>query len=318
MTRTGVILGLLLTLAGCRTNGGGGPIFDTDSGTTDDMTVTPPTDNGTNPPEDRGTTPRDVGACEASAGGRENSNRECTDGVDNDCNGFIDCEDFGCRNCGVSACVRDGGVTQRDGGFCMCATERNATACSDGNDNDCDGFVDCMDNDCVNCAVPVCLRDGGIPFADGGSCTCGSENTPAACSDGRDNDCDGFIDCGGSGTNADFDCPCSDGGARDAGSCTPSGAENTVAACSDGMDNDCNGYSDCVDRACSCVGTCAAYRMGCTCMGAENTNATCMDGRDNDCDGFTDCGSTPSNGDFDCTRNSAVTACGATDAGARD
>ena len=245
MTRTGVILGILMTLAACRSSGGGGgPIVDTDSGTMEDMTVTPPTDNGTNPPEDRGSTPRDVGACEAAAGGRENSTRECTDGVDNDCNGFIDCEDFGCRHCGVSACVRDGGVLQRDGGFCMCASERSATACADGNDNDCDGFVDCMDNDCVNCSVPVCLRDGGIP-RDGGVCMCGSENTSAACSDGRDNDCDGFIDCGGSGTNPDFDCPCSDGGVRDATPCTPSGAENTNAACMDGVDNDCDGFIDC-------------------------------------------------------------------------
>jgi len=130
---------------------------------------------GSGPPKRR-LSPRDVGACEAAAGGRENSTRECTDGVDNDCNGFIDCEDFGCRNCGVSACVRDGGVLQRDGGFCMCASERSATACADGNDNDCDGFVDCMDNDCA---------------ADM-SCQCQSKNE--TCDDTLDNDCDALID----------------------------------------------------------------------------------------------------------------------------
>jgi hypothetical protein len=58
--------------------------------------------------------------------------------------------------------------------------EDTAAACSDGVDNDADGFVDCND---FNCA----------PF-------CPGENTPGACSDGLDNDADGFVDC------ADFDC----------------------------------------------------------------------------------------------------------------
>jgi hypothetical protein len=60
--------------------------------------------------------------------------------------------------------------------------ENTASRCSDGLDNDADGFVDCSDFDCA-------------PFCGGGA-----ENTASRCSDGIDNDLDGFVDC------SDFDC----------------------------------------------------------------------------------------------------------------
>jgi hypothetical protein len=50
----------------------------------------------------------------------------CNDGVDNDGNSFIDCEDFTCANSTVIECN-----------------------CGDNIDNDNDGFVDCDDFDCV-------------------------------------------------------------------------------------------------------------------------------------------------------------------------
>jgi hypothetical protein len=61
-------------------------------------------------------------------------------------------------------------------------TENTPTTCTDGLDNDGDGFTDCDDYDCI------------------GITGCVQENTPATCTDGLDNDGDGFTDCN------DYDC----------------------------------------------------------------------------------------------------------------
>jgi len=79
---------------------------------------------------------------------------ECSDGVDNDSDGFIDLDDFNC-------------VDSEDN------TER-PTQCSDGIDNDSDGFIDLNDLNCVD--------------------TEDDTERPTQCSDGIDNDSDGFID----------------------------------------------------------------------------------------------------------------------------
>ncbi|MCB9791674.1 MAG: putative metal-binding motif-containing protein [Alphaproteobacteria bacterium] len=66
----------------------------------------------------------------------------CDDGVDNDCDGLLDCEDGGCM--GDPWCV------ERD--------------CEDGDDEDFDGLVDCLDEDCwtANCgALEVGVLGGG-------------------------------------------------------------------------------------------------------------------------------------------------------------
>jgi len=71
----------------------------------------------------------------------------CTDGVDNDDDGLVDCADPDC------ACDP----------ACAPPTE---TSCSDGVDNDCDGLVDCDDPDCVSlCAllVPVDIKPRSCP-----------------------------------------------------------------------------------------------------------------------------------------------------------
>lgn len=91
----------------------------------------------------------------------------CDNGIDDDENGFADCDDF--------ACTTDP------------ACEGNLDTCSDGLDNDGDQYTDCEDFDCLqNCTTAT---------------LCGAaEATVAACSDGVDNDLDGFTDCD------DFDC----------------------------------------------------------------------------------------------------------------
>ncbi len=50
----------------------------------------------------------------------------CDDGIDNDGNGFSDCEDLDCINSTIIECN-----------------------CADGEDNDGDGFTDCDDTDCI-------------------------------------------------------------------------------------------------------------------------------------------------------------------------
>ncbi len=101
----------------------------------------------------------------------------CTDGVDNDFDGDIDCADSGCTfaepmcpsietNCGLIGHVN---------------------CCRNSDDDDFDGDIDCADIDCV--ADPACIPED---LQAGG---------PAiACTDGVDNDYDGDIDC------ADSDC----------------------------------------------------------------------------------------------------------------
>jgi hypothetical protein len=64
----------------------------------------------------------------------EASDEACTDGIDNDGNGYIDCNDNACsRNVLVGACQPS------EAGFC-----------TDLFDNDNDGLTDCEDPDCAS------------------------------------------------------------------------------------------------------------------------------------------------------------------------
>jgi len=119
----------------------------------------------------------------------------CSDAIDNDGDGDIDCADSDCTN--DVACT--GPVPE---------------VCDDETDNDYDGWVDCADSDCVaaaNCQAPpaeICEDgidndgDGAIDCADAdcaGVGICGPEGKLKTCSDGVDNDGDGAIDCADSG-----------------------------------------------------------------------------------------------------------------------
>ncbi len=92
----------------------------------------------------------------------------CTDGIDNDGDGLVDCSD--------SDCTADPA--------CQPVPVEN---CTDGIDNDGDGLVDCSDSDCT--ADPACQP---VPV----------EN----CTDGIDNDGDGLVDCSDSDCTADPAC----------------------------------------------------------------------------------------------------------------
>jgi hypothetical protein len=110
------------------------------------------------------------------SGPTESTDAACSDMVDNDGDGSVDCNDFDCAPTAV----------------CSTPTESTDAACSDGVDNDDDGFVDCNDFDCQNTMA----------------CSAALESGDAECSDGLDNDDDGFVDCN------DFNC-------QSAGVCSP-------------------------------------------------------------------------------------------------
>ena len=81
--------------------------------------------------------------CEPTSSRERDKRGECTDGIDNDCDGLIDGEDPDC------------------GGSCTPVTEGpfGDPTCSDGIDNDCDDLVDDADQDCqqtVGCGDGVC------------------------------------------------------------------------------------------------------------------------------------------------------------------
>lgn len=181
----------------------------------------------------------------------ETSDELCANGLDDDCDGYVDCRDFSCDlNASVTVCP-----------CTPTGAENTAAACGNGIDDDCDNFIDCRDFDCSrnNPNVPACCPGRTL------------ENDNANCSDGLDNDCNGFTDCG--------DFACSRNGAVticDAGRCTASGAENTALACNNGRDDDCDGYRDCADLG--CAGT-AACRVGAgAACDACDAGASCQSG----------------------------------------
>ncbi len=196
----------------------------------------------------------------------ESNPTTCSDTIDNDGDGAIDCEDIDCL--GIGNCILE-------------------ISCEDGKDNDGDGNKDCDDEDCV--FKPECVSDlentynrctDGIDNDANGETdcddeTCGSfvvcqeplENTQAQCKDKIDNDLDGDIDC-------------DDELCKDFPYCTAP-QENTFLLCIDRIDNDANGSTDCADQECK--------EHFIICNMPENEEATCSDGVDNDGDSDIDC-----------------------------
>jgi hypothetical protein len=114
------------------------------------------------------------------------------------------------------------------------STESTDPACSNGVDDDHNGYVDCDDFACSrNPSVWVC--DSSAAY----------ESSPAACSDGKDNDGDGLIDC------ADPDCA-----KNPFHSVCPKPASETAASCSAMVDADGDGLSGCADDDCVLIGAC--------------------------------------------------------------
>lgn len=134
----------------------------------------------------------------------------CTDGIDNDGDGQVDCSDSSCstssacNNLGPESNCTDGIDDDNDGQIdcgdsdcisnmaCLGATVGASgsleTNCSDNTDNDGDGQIDCADPDCAS------------------NNACNNLGPETNCTDGSDDDNDGKVDCGDSDCASDSAC----------------------------------------------------------------------------------------------------------------
>jgi len=214
---------------------------------------------------------------------KESTPETCSDGLDNDGNGYVDCRDNACKTLSV-CCVFSG-------------DENTVEACSDGIDNDCDGYTDCGDYSCKggkskdSTATPEAIAYcTSLEFPYGKIVT--DENTLETCSDGVDNDGNGYVDC------ADFNCSRSGDEAAIAYCTVQEEEENSEEKCSDKRDNDLNGYIDCDDPGCASTSYCQSaepeprmtQNVGETPDQLKQAQITaCTDGVDNNLNGLIDC-----------------------------
>jgi hypothetical protein len=277
---------VVFSLSGCPAATGGPVVGDRDSGSTMDAgTITPEVDAGPreeicdNGADDDGDGLSDEG-CECTEGERQpcwpgTATRRgvgsCRDGAQvciangeflawSDCTGAV-LPTAEIENNGIDEDC-DGG----DAGGRTCLTSEFGEACAGGDDDDCDGLVDCDDPDCAG---------------SGCSSSCLAEESGVHCTDGIDNDCDGTVDCldancGGHPTCAPPPPP--------PPGCTREFPFFAEIRCGDGRDNDCDGDIDCADDDCTQPGQC----------GCASREDTCGDGLDEDCDDDVDCA------DIDC------------------
>ena len=217
---------------------------------------------------------------------------QCSDGIDNDGDGWIDLDDSGCDGpndddeTNKPQC-KDGKDNDGDGKIdfpndpgCDSPTdndERDIPACKDGKDNDGDGKIDMADPGCENpndddeTDKPDCKDgkdndgDGKIDFPQDPGCdspTDDDEQDKPQCKDGKDNDGDGKIDF-----------------PNDPGCDSPHDNDeyNRKPQCQDGIDNDGDGWVDLDDSGCDGPND-----------DDETNKPQCKDGKDNDHDGKID------------------------------
>ncbi len=281
---------------------------------------------------------------------------EVCNGVDDDCDGKTDAADAADLVVDdVEPCPLQVGVchgTNKNANRCVegrwqdCQAAdylaRNAafqlakeTRC-DGLDNDCDGAVDGGDSDII-ANRPLCELQQGqcngaakpltLCTAQGwGTCTTAVYLAHAAAyeagievsCDGKDNECDGFIDdefaftgkkvgqsCDGTGACGNGLVECAADGSSATCSTNADGSQHQdVAETCNGVDDDCDGATDdglgLAQSPCRKVGVCTAERVVATCsqgnwtcdygavVGYESSVELSCDERDNDCDGATD------------------------------
>ncbi len=196
---------------------------------------------------------------------------DCSDMLDNDDNGKVDCDDPNCelRQCGAA---------------CLCKGLKKAEVlCNDGVDNDNDGLKDCADPDCLSqdCRVGcTCVADGG--------------QSETGCTDGIDNDGDALVDCLDTDCIGRFCTP-----PQLYFSCTPTLqckcngsvqiAEVGSVRCRDDLDNDCNGLKDCDETTCEGQSCTADGGLGCECSNKAKKEKDCRNLSDDDGDTLVDC-----------------------------
>ena len=197
-----------------------------------------------------------------TVGVKENTIEKCSDGIDNDLDGNIDCDDIDCGVFQLCSPSSSSGLPGK-------AKENTSELCSDGLDNDGDGFVDCDDQDCEE--FEVCKNQNSSSSSE-----IIAENSPENCLDDIDNDNDGDMDCSDEGCAMLVYC-------QDEFIET----ENTPRTCFDNIDNDEDGLVDCEEYECGVLDGCYLPLQGDAVK--ENTVERCSNGIDDDSDGKVDC-----------------------------
>lgn len=118
----------------------------------------------------------------------------CDDGIDNDCDGFLDGDDFDCQQ-GTDNDMDGFTVEQGDCDDSNQLVYPGAPEyCQDGIDNDCDGFVDFDDVDCQSTAD----NDGDGWAVNQGDCNDNNAQVnpgvAEVCGNGIDDNCNGQVD----------------------------------------------------------------------------------------------------------------------------
>jgi sialate O-acetylesterase len=123
--------------------------------------------------------------CPDDCGMPPSTETSCTDGIDNDCDTYVDCDDSDCL--GDPACPYCGdGTCDEDEDQCNCPEDcgtppSTETSCTDGIDNDCDTYTDCDDSDCDgDPACPDCLPKNA-PCTDNADCCSGNCRPSGKC-----------------------------------------------------------------------------------------------------------------------------------------
>jgi len=226
----------------------------------------------------------DVDCLDVYDNNEDTNDTTCDDGADNDGDGWADADDPDC----IIGTIEDntysypcagGGEADCESGFDVLVGDA-AGDCTDGGDEDGDGWFNTDDPDCsyflrgfeygysqFACNDGVDNDIDGFVDAEDGDCLSPIQNTEDAidanCLDESDNDGDGWIDFD--------DADCMFGVAED-------GSTNDEIECADGIDNDGNGAIDAEDSD-NCSSGLDSY---------ENSTWSCEDGIDNDGDGYVD------------------------------
>lgn len=196
----------------------------------------------------------------------------CSDGIDDDRDGYQDCDDSDCS--ADYACRTD--IDNNIGVIDNTTNTTNIGAgsqeiCDNGIDDDGDGSQDCYDPDCAS--QSICASTGSVDVGVVDTTLTNSET----CDNGVDDDNDGLIDC--DDTDCSTNASCAD--------VTNISNSSSGEICDDGIDNNGDGTTDCDDTMCknatSCqcnvvddngnvVGTCFDFGVSSAAVGSSGGN----------------------------------------------